>query len=355
MQDKQGNNQMDKQDNPGQVRLADVLTEMGRGVEEANSHPSEQTLAAFLDGTLAEMERDGVARHLAFCADCRDIYLLSADLTARTNNAGRNYPTYWIELVAVAVMVLGFYVVLSARHITAPDVAVVKKTNEAVPNGNDGTANNQRVELPIRDPAAYAENLVRGGLPKGLLAENNVSAGERESFSFGGEMEMRQNFFRIGAGLMRLSIGLELDDRVESQKLIGHLIPLFSRAKMADAVAEHYLAIRGRIGEGAPPRQFRKDELAYQIFLKQTKSGAFVDFGVWVEAGRISSQKKSGRELWQNEVPRFLSLSVKEGLPKGVVESLNELDTLARKGGVWSEEDYRRIGRLFVRIAEVMS
>lgn len=75
------------------------------------NHPTDQTLAAFVDGTLLAPERQEVIKHMADCAECRDIVLLTteiADVEAPVKAAATTVlpwrPKRWLPLAAAAVI-----------------------------------------------------------------------------------------------------------------------------------------------------------------------------------------------------------------------------------------------------------
>ena len=55
--------------------------------ESMTDCPTEETLAAFVDGMLDENARAGVIAHLANCSECRDVVLTAADFRAETAEA----------------------------------------------------------------------------------------------------------------------------------------------------------------------------------------------------------------------------------------------------------------------------
>jgi hypothetical protein len=72
--------------------------------------PTAETLAAFVDGRLSESERAAVIRHMADCAECRDLVLLTTELAAvegePTNVVRPRFGKKWIApLVAVAAAI----------------------------------------------------------------------------------------------------------------------------------------------------------------------------------------------------------------------------------------------------------
>jgi tetratricopeptide (TPR) repeat protein len=130
------------------------------------NHPTDQTLAAFVDGTLPTPERQEVIKHMAECAECRDVVLLTTEIKAAETPAPAKVaasavlpwrPKVWVPLAAaaaIAVVVvmpqtrerIGFGPMRSAKAIVA---TAAKRPSEA------------RVSLDI--PYKEAKARLRGG------------------------------------------------------------------------------------------------------------------------------------------------------------------------------------------------
>jgi hypothetical protein len=73
-------------------------------VPEMN-HPTEETLAAFVDRRLAPAERQEVIKHMAECAECRDVIVMTTEIKAVEASATGNVvrgPFGWKRIVPLA-------------------------------------------------------------------------------------------------------------------------------------------------------------------------------------------------------------------------------------------------------------
>lgn len=100
--------------------------------------PSEEILAAFIDGRLDEQSRQEVIRHLADCGDCRDVvvtaneYGSSVEMEAPVKvAAGRFGPRVLAPLLAAAAVVAVVFGVPSIRERILPKSGMAKLVDAA--------------------------------------------------------------------------------------------------------------------------------------------------------------------------------------------------------------------------------
>lgn len=342
---------MDIPDKSVKAGIAAVLAEMGR---EAGAHQSLEAIAAFIDGRLDDNDKDAVARHIALCAECRETYLLSAEMAKETSSSAgifHKYPRTWIA--SAAAILLAFFVVLSmnGRRGDTVNSASKKESNGiAVVERNPVNINNGE---SVTGPAAYARYMASMGLAASGL-RHEMASPDGDSYSFaGGNGEYRKGFW-LGVCLFRLNVALGADDENQTRKELERLIRLLKESGLPKGVTAHYREMLKNIREGSRPRQYENDETAYGPLLKENKLGPFIDFGIWAEAGMMASAKVGKGILEKDDGGRFLILSAKSGLPKGIVESLKEIGSLAGKKGALGEADRQRLERLYERIEEIM-
>lgn len=84
------------------------------------NHPTDETLAAFADGRLDTAARNEVIRHMADCADCRDVVLLATEMAEeaaprRAAAAVVSFPRV-LPLVAIAAAIVIVVAVPSIRE-----------------------------------------------------------------------------------------------------------------------------------------------------------------------------------------------------------------------------------------------
>jgi hypothetical protein len=83
-----------------------------------SNHPTAEVLAAFLDQTLPEEERDWVAGHLDACDACREELSLAASVLAEGRASKRKRP--WLAPLAVAAAIVTL-LLLPLGRIVGPD------------------------------------------------------------------------------------------------------------------------------------------------------------------------------------------------------------------------------------------
>lgn len=99
------------------------------------THPSEEDLAAFVDGRISD---EPMVEHLADCADCRDIVMTATEMKALDSNvkqaAGRfGAGKFFWPLAAAAALGVMFFATPLKYEIVGPGPDVVVEAAEALP------------------------------------------------------------------------------------------------------------------------------------------------------------------------------------------------------------------------------
>src|SRR5229473_3574221 len=88
---------------------------------EHTGFPSDETLAAFLDGNLEPDTRRRVIEHMTTCEECYSVVASGADGLLRSSSIPRKRRPYWsqwrsIGAAAVIIVTLGIFATLSQRR-----------------------------------------------------------------------------------------------------------------------------------------------------------------------------------------------------------------------------------------------
>lgn len=99
------------------------------------THPTEETLAAFVDGRLDEQARAGLIVHLASCADCRDIVVAATemrDVAAPDNVIAGRFRGWRIAAAAAAVAAAAIVVFLFVQPFGRAGVEQLVEANDSL-------------------------------------------------------------------------------------------------------------------------------------------------------------------------------------------------------------------------------
>ncbi|HSY48630.1 MAG TPA: zf-HC2 domain-containing protein [Thermoanaerobaculia bacterium] len=161
---------------------------------EHTGFPSDETLAAFIDGRLDPETRGKVIAHMATCSECYSVFMSATEMTAAAttpNLSSRSSRSAWlaVAVTAVAAVVAVVFLVTPVRDLVLPKrdsgMDVLAKAAPAqrtilgrisgfpyqpmapVPRGPS--------YLPMRDPANASLLTAAAGVQRSAMAHRSVS------------------------------------------------------------------------------------------------------------------------------------------------------------------------------------
>jgi Putative zinc-finger len=169
-----------------------VQGQLARQQQTGASHPDPDLLTAFQEGRATLRERDSVERHLAICADCREVMFLAtpaqeqapASVRVTTHKARTRWFPMWGAWAATAVVLIGasFLVVRNQRgsNQTAQLQKAAPSETRVAPYADSQNTASAELKAPVRDKASDASS--RGDtVKKDKLRLDGTLASEKES------------------------------------------------------------------------------------------------------------------------------------------------------------------------------
>jgi hypothetical protein len=280
--------------------------------------PTDEELAAFLDGTLTKAERESVTSHLADCESCYEIF---AGAVHFRQDGVVPFPSkkkrWWIPAAAAAVLAVGVGLAGYQAFVAPPEIAV-KNLVAQLP--------------PTAAQEAYHYATYRGGSSKGSLIS------DRPSFMVG--------LLLVDAGLNLRQEGTKAPELLEE---IGRKLE-----QVAFAQEETKAAARGaallRSGGSAARRKVAAALLSREAGLEKALDSSF-GFGKWSEAGRLAAVTRTPAFFKDRQNRRFLEGLLKD--PKSIDEDVRE--PLAAIKATWDRgdlhaDDYKKLAGNFTEI-----
>jgi hypothetical protein len=259
--------------------------------------PSDEELAAYIDGVLAKAEADRIAGHLVSCERCYEIYsetvrfqldresvFLEGDVlpfpspeAERSRDAAarsvrrRAVAARWLPLAALLLIGIGsggyFQFLAAPQLMTTPATPPLA----SIPPGNQ----------PLWLGPTY-----RGG------------EGEAET-------KINEASFRMGVQLVNLQATLQTGQVKESQDVIARILNLLKPQPFTDDLYKRYAGITGALYKKLPaeflPEAARLAKESRDVF--DTPS---LDLGQWVEAGRLAAMARKPSFFQQSDNQAFL-------------------------------------------------
>lgn len=296
--------------------------------------PTDEEIAAFLDGTLPAGERDRVAGHLASCERCYTLFSGTADLLHEVSTGAAGKPggllpfpfgtarpsrTRWlVSLAALLVIALGLGLLSYRAFFAQPEVNVAELLEPV--RGQEGLAGN-----------LFDRQVLRGNEDgSGLFADApSFMAGVflvdlRIALRAGDAEEVAQLLQAIGLKLAKVPFTDE-----PSRRYLDEYLSL-SKARESEDKAEAEALLRN-LAETFPERE---QELASEESLVD---GDFLAFGKWAEAARIAAAVGQEDFFERRENRRFLSWILRqeelftEEEQEPVVDKLRQIQDLWTK------------------------
>ena len=302
--------------------------------------PSDEELAAFLDGMLPAGERARITAHLADCASCFEIFAGAVHFqheAAGTEGAKgtvlpfpakkeepRPHPWHWGAYAAAAVLAVGVGLAGYRWLFVEPPIVVADLVK------------------PLAGRPGVAEHLYHSAYRGG---------------EDGGNVFLGPPAFMVGARLVDLQLSLALGQTGNAANLLKEMsrylkqIPLGSdedsKQCLQDAAAlEHdaSLQIRRRIAETWRLKEGELDEYLALDFA----------FGKWAEAGRLAAATRTPDFFSSRANQRFLRRLLKDRteLEKDAVPSLEAIRTVWDRGDL-RDEDYQALAANFEQISDL--
>jgi len=306
--------------------------------------PTDEEVAAYIDGGLDRVERERVAGHLASCEECLAVFSMTARLLAEPGPASREdqeidekilaFPSRFRRLAAqwgsvAAILLAGLGVGTYYQFLASPPSLVT--------NGLTSSIHGQQ------------------GLVKQSWEGGTTARGEEPGRSF------RDASFQLGVQLVDLQVTLAAGD---SNTAAIDILPRIHRVLESQAGFSDLEPLYAEIRESllAGPVQPAVLEKAQQIAIKARDYAdeRNLDLGQWVEAGRLASlldnpaffQQSNSRSflrrlLWRDR----LGIERDFKLDPSTRTSLEKISSVLGKGDL-TAADYAEIQRETEKILE---
>ncbi len=232
--------------------------------------PSDEDLAAYIDGNLDQAESKQIVEHLASCEDCYAVYIGAVRFKLETDPAPVDnvvrFPSReetrrgWRLSAMAAAAVLLIATAGGGYYLAGPLPALMT----------------DQVAEPIQGKPEQMGNLWRGPTLRG--------AGGAEE-----EVPLDPAAFQIGVQLVNLQVSLKANQGEQAQDVVARILHNLDKQMFVDGLKDGYKGITVDIANGTPPKNLtgKASELAGQA--REVFTPLYLDLGQWVEAGRLAS------------------------------------------------------------------
>ncbi|HEY0557589.1 MAG TPA: zf-HC2 domain-containing protein [Thermoanaerobaculia bacterium] len=251
--------------------------------------PSDEELAAYIDGVLDPDEEERIAGHLVSCERCFEIYSETVQLQREDepvpqgevvpfpSNRERWRPIVRYGLPIAAMLLVGIGVAYSQLK-APPELATAAL---AAP-------------IPAPDSRDLAKQIWFGPRYRGSSETEN-------------DVKVDDTAFRLGVQLVNLEVSLRAKDMEGAGDVVASILGLLKSQLVSQDLSDAYTALRvGLADSSKKPEQF----LPLASNLSQQSRELFastpLDLGQWVEAGRLAAFAHDPSFFQQRETRTFL-------------------------------------------------
>lgn len=296
--------------------------------------PTDEELAAFLDGTLTKAERARVTAHLADCESCYEIFAGTVHFLEDSS---------LVEVAAAAVLPF-----------------VSKK---------EGGGGGIRRWLPAAAAAVLVAGLGYGGYKElsappaltalvapvahrpGVAGKINVTRYRGEGGEDEDLLSLRPAFL-VGARLVDLRLSLQAGDRAKASDLLRDMGNQLKKVSFLDEEADRHIQEANALEQKATDEDLRRIDAslpARERDFEEILPSSF-DFGKWTEAGRLAAETQApGFFGWRNRWYLRRFLKNKDDYEEGVAGHLAEIEQIWDRGNL-QPKDYQDLSRQFGEI-----
>ncbi|MDP9122041.1 MAG: zf-HC2 domain-containing protein [Acidobacteriota bacterium] len=298
--------------------------------------PSDEDLAAYLDGTLEPEARARVTEHLADCESCFQIFAGAArvrlDLEDEAALAGRervreDEPAVAPPLPFPTPSTAGQRDDgLPAYSQAPPGVHPSRGSRRArgrarlLFQGLAAAALLAAVAIPVYKllfpPLDLTAARLASSLPKHVTNADSVlwtgavkrgAAMPQDTSEEADELKGSDRAFRIGVQLVDLDWTLGTDSK-SAAGACQRLCALFGQMDLEDKRERPYCSLRIKIDGGQNPRSFLLEarQLEARVAQALEQESRHLDFGRWAEAGRLAAHFSDSQFLTRRDTRRFL-------------------------------------------------
>jgi hypothetical protein len=293
----------------------------------AGHWPSDEDLAAYIDGNLDKAESKRIVEHLATCEDCYAVYIGAVRFKLETEPApmdnvvpfpSREEKRRWWQLSAMAAAAVLLVAVGSGGyHLIGPLPALL-------------TA---QVTKPIQEkPELPAGSFWLGPTQRGV--------GDTE------EAPSEPASFKMGVQLVNLQVSLAANQGDQAQDFVARILQNLKTQNFVDESNNGYTGITGAIANGIPPKNLRGEASKLAGQAREIFDPLYLDLGQWVEAGRLAAISHNPDFFRQFDNQTFLRralwrdrLGFKDSqLPQGSRKELEAVQQILGKGDLQSAD-----------------
>lgn len=264
--------------------------------------PTDEQLAAYIDGSLGKAESQGVTEHLASCRDCYDLYMETAHFLVNSSEATPEDAKHeWAE--AASRQVARFPVPIERARPLAQWLSIAA----LLLVGAGGGAYFQLLAPP---PALMPPALI-GPLPNPAAQIPSFWKGPTFRGEGGGdEAKLNDASFRMGVQAVNLQVSLKAGNGGEAEDGVARILGILKSRSFTDDLQKGYTGITLAVESHEAPADLLPEASRLAGLSREAFDVTYLDLGQWVEAGRLAALSHDPSFFQQSDARSFLRRSI---------------------------------------------
>jgi hypothetical protein len=311
-----------------------------------SGHPTDEELAAYIDGNLDKAERKRITDHIASCEDCYFVYSETARFLIDSSLASPGDAPFDEKIVPFPS---------SGRALVAKWGAIAALLLIGAGGGTYFQLLAPPPGLPTGDMTA--------SLPQSPDVHQGFWLGPTYRGGGGGGEEAKPDevAVRLGIQVVNLQVSLRAGKVTESQDVIARILGLLKDQLFTDDLQKGYTAITVALANGKSPAEVLPEATRLARETREAVETTSLDLGQWVEASRLASLAGNPSFFQQSDSRNFLRRLLwrdRLGFEKDFKldpptrASLEKISDVLGKGDL-KPQDYAEIRRETEKILEI--
>ncbi|KJR42015.1 hypothetical protein MCHI_002087 [Candidatus Magnetoovum chiemensis] len=293
-----------------------------------------EDIAAFIDKRLKRNDSDRVMRHLATCPECYEIYNETVEtmeemeeIKVAAKPATEPVPIWQKWRYTLAPIALA-----AAAMLIIMTTSTVNKSNKGKSVYTAGYA--QKITTRLKEPDLR-------------LALSSIRSEGARSFAFNAGLPPEAVLFRLGVSSVDFEIASRAGDFDKTLQLLKLIV---SYIETVEPDNEKINVYKKTIGDVEASRNLHiLQNTALSIIFKEKHSDMLFSFGQWTEAAKAAAITNKMEFFNPADIATFQTSLNLSGYPRGVGESLTDIDRIIKQGQI-NETDKTQVIHLLSNI-----
>lgn len=318
------------------------------GTAPESQCPDKESIAALVDRTVTDSERDRLMKHIAACPDCLQLYTLTAELIQPVEQAdNRSWVVMVGSIAAVLVAVFGFLLANRpveqqiAHHAPPPSetsgsmTAVQRPSAELAQAVSSKTKQEQAAEEALKSVVMA----MAGTLPKNVSL---TPVAIDTTLGFATQPDLHRDHLSLGRNLFLLEICLARNDRGATINTLKEISRMAERLNLPVTTQRELKQLSEGVFRKKSLEWARSEATSFVSSALDAEGKYYLALGGWVQGSIMAAEAEQKEYFSSNYFRRTAAYLGTARFPADLSSLVQELSGLGQQAAL-GEKEYRRI------------